>query len=103
MSAQNNITVCGFVAEANHPSGRRFPAIECAAEKAFSSESGCSVTIKNTMSNGEASLCVVARDGERYFTLFNFGGLATAAADKQERWWEDAITTAWERIKPLRG
>jgi hypothetical protein len=85
MSAQNNISVCGFVAEANHPSGQRFPAIECAAEKVFSSEPGCSVTIKNTMSNCDAELCVTTRDGACYRTLFDFGGLATASANEQER------------------
>jgi len=54
------------------------------------------------MNKGEVELYVVARDGARYRTLFNFDGLAiaTAAANEQERWWEDAIRSAWERIKP---
>jgi len=100
MLVQNNISVEGFVAEPGHPSGLRFPAIEWAAAKAFSSESGCSVTIRNTMDKGEVELYVVARDGSRYRALFNFDGLATAAANEQERWWEDAIRSAWEGIKP---
>jgi hypothetical protein len=99
MSVQNDISVKGFVAEPDHPSGLRFPAIERAAAKVFSSEPGCSVTIRNTMNKGKAELYVVARGGARYSTLFDFGGLATAAADGQERWWEDAIRSAWERIE----
>jgi hypothetical protein len=100
MVVQNDISVEGFVAEPGHPSGLRFPAIEGAAVKVFSSESGCSVTIKNTMNKGEVELYVVASDGARYHTLFNFDGLATAAANERERWWEEAIRSAWERIKP---
>jgi hypothetical protein len=100
MIVQNDISVEGFVAEPGHPSGLRFPAIEWAAAKVSSSESSCSVTIRNTMNKGEVELYVVARDGARYRTLFNFDGLATAAANEQEQWWEDAIRSAWERIKP---
>jgi len=52
------------------------------------------------MNKGEAELYVVARDGARYSTLFNLDGLATAAANEQERWWEHAIRSAWEKIEP---
>ena len=100
MSVQNHISVEGFVADPDHPSGLRFPAIEAAAARVFASEPVRSLTIRNTMSKGEAELYVVAGDGVRHHTLFDFDGLATAAAIEQERWWEDAIRSAWERIKP---
>ena len=94
MSVKNDISVEGFVAEPNHPSGLRFPAIEWAAAKVFSSEAGCGVTIRNTMNNGDAELYVVASDGARYHSLFSLDGLATAAANEQQLWWEDAISAA---------
>lgn len=96
---QNRISVRGFVAEPNHPSGLRFPIIERAAEKVFSSESDCDVTIRNTMNNGEAELYIVAGNGARYCVLFDLDGLATADMANLERWWEGAISSAWERAR----
>jgi hypothetical protein len=101
MPTENHVSVEGFSADHNDPSGLRFPAIERAASKVFSSESGCSVTVKNLMMRAfEAELYAVTRDGSRHSTSFDFGDLATAAPIDQELWWERAIRSAWEKIKP---
>lgn len=97
---QNSISANGFVAEPNHPSGLRFPTIELAAAKVFASEPECNVTITNPMDKGEAELSVATKDGMYYTTRFAFDGLAIADASEQEGWWEGAIRSAWEKIKP---
>jgi hypothetical protein len=95
---RNDISVEGFVADNNHPSGLRFPTIELAAAKVFAPEPDRSVTIRNRMDKGEAELCLVYGDGARYSICFPFGGLATADPLNQERWWEVAIRSAWGRL-----
>ena|SRR5258706_10932738 len=98
MSDQNNIEVSGFVsaATAGHKSELRFPEIERAAAKAFSSERDLYVTITNR--GAVAELYVITLGGSRYHTTFNYSDTVTAL--DHESWWENAIRSAWAQIKP---
>lgn len=98
LAPETHISVSGFVAaHYDHPSGLRFPDIESPAVRVFASTAVRGVTITNTW-DGLAELYIIATDGTRLCTLFDYDDVAMAG--DPERWWECKIRCEWEKISP---